>query len=343
MLDILRPANSTIATAERRGSVNISSAKTFLFKMTHPQRYKREQQEELQQLSYSASVASFKSEIHPPQDDDTASDKDVNVNDASSTMSLPVSPSAPAQLQQQLPPPSMPQQQGAMLFQPSPEYFDHLDSSETTHADSYFPQPRAPTAVSGATVRSSLFRRSMMFLEKPEDEDFTSFLAFGHTSSAVQSLGNDSTLSISSLTSFSTTSSSTSSSVRPAFFTRSSTSETSTPPASSPATSPRTSINLGYPTRPVLSKAGTGGSSKTTSGFGLAAALAGTTSVSTAMAGVVHGSSSNVDGTSAESMIVDDGASVFSIGSIQSAASEECRGSSIRGRNGFVKKLGLKK
>ncbi|KAF9330943.1 hypothetical protein BG006_006136 [Podila minutissima] len=325
--DFLTAPNSGGSAMECQGSVGKSAGKGFLYKIAHPHRYKREQQEELQ-LKRSASP--FPPLANAIELREQISIKEpMVVNDSSSIRSLPPFAAPPAPAPQQRPRPSTPQP--ATVFPSWPEYVDHLDSSETVHSAIYFPlsQPasHAPDANLAAmmpppSTRSSLLRRSRIFMDKPEDDDHTSFAAFGHPSS------------------FSTPPSSDTSSVvvRPSFFTRSSStasSEVSTL-ATTPYTSPRPSLSLngGGGSRPIMLTGSSSG--KNPASFGIATALAGATGVSTAMAGGVarrpdemssRGKGFNGDGSASEYSVAS---------SMQSTDSEG------RGRSGFVKKLGLK-
>ncbi|KAG0074243.1 hypothetical protein BGZ93_001399 [Podila epicladia] len=318
--DFLTAPNSGGSAMERQESGGKSAGKGFLYKIAHPQRYKREQQEELQLKRSTSPSPPLANEIEPREHISTK--EAMVVNESSSVRSLPLFAAPPAPAPQQQPRPSTPQP--ATVFPSWPEYVDHLDSSETVHSALYFPlsQPASHSpdshlaAMPPPSTRSSLLRRSRMFMDKAEDDDLTSFSAFGHPSS------------------YSTPSSDTSS-VRPSFFTRSSStasSEVSTP-ATTPSTSPRPSLSLNGSSRPMLGS----NLSKNPASFGIAAALAGATGVSTAMAGGVarpDEMSSRGRGFNCEN----DSASEYSV-----ASSMQSTDSEGRGRSGFVKKLGLKK
>lgn len=324
--DFLTAPNSGGSAMERQGSVGKSTGKGFLYKIAHPQRYKREQQEEMQLKRSASPSPPLASEIEPREQISTK--EAMVVNDSSSIRSLPLFAASPAPAPQQQPRPSTPQP--ATVFPSWPEYVDHLDSSETVHSAIYFPLSQlashAPDANLAAmmpppSTRSSLLRRSRMFMDKPEDDDHTSFAAFGHPSS------------------FSTPPSSDTSSVvvRPSFFTRSSStasSEVSTP-ATTPSTSPRPSLSLGGGgSRPTMLTGSSSG--KSPASFGIAAALAGATGVSTAMAGGVARRPDEMS-SRGKGFDGDDSASEYSV-----ASSMQSTDSEGRGRSGFVKKLGLK-
>ncbi|KAF9315491.1 hypothetical protein BG003_002949 [Podila horticola] len=319
--DFLAAPNSGGSAMERQGSVGKSAGKGFLYKIAHPQRYKREQQEELQ-LKRSVPPSPLINEIQQPREQ-VSTKEAIMVDDSSSIRSLPSTSAPPDPAPQQQPRPSTPQP--ATVFPSWPEYVDHLDSSETVHSALYFPlaRPAAHTADSSMTAmmppqpppstRSSLLRRSRIFMDKPEDDDHTSFAAFGHPT-ATSTLSSDT------------------SSVRPLFFARSpsASSEVSTP-ATTPSSSPRPSLSLNG-SRPMSSGSVSG---KNPASFGIAAALAGATGVSAAMAGVARTDDMSSGGRGFNG---DDSASEYSVASsMQSADSEG------RGRSGFVKKLGLKK
>ncbi|KAI9235626.1 MAG: hypothetical protein BYD32DRAFT_453102 [Podila humilis] len=308
---VTTPSLSKGSAMERQGSVEKSAGKSFLYKIAHPQRYKREQQEEMQKRSLSPSSPLANSEI---QTREQASIKEaVVVDDSSSIRSLPSSSPPPAPQQQ--PRPVTPQPQ-ATHFPSWPEYADSLDSSETVHSALYFPlsQPasRAPDASLAAmppplppsSARSSLLRRSKIFMDKADEDDHTSFAAFGHPSPSLTPSDTVST--------------------RSSFFARPSStasSEVSTP-ASTPSLSPRTSLSI-HGSRAVSS-----GSSSSKAGFGIAAALAGATGVSTAMVGVARPDDRKA--------AFDDSASEHSVASSMQSGDE------LRGRSGDVKKLGKK-
>ncbi|KAG0018566.1 hypothetical protein BGZ81_010181 [Podila clonocystis] len=306
---------------ERQGSVGKSAGKGFLYKIAHPQRYKREQQEEMQMKRSASPAPPLTNEIQHPREQSSTKEAIV-ADDSSSIRSLPSSSAPPVPAAQQQPRPSTPQP--VTMFPTWPEYVDYLDSSETVHSALYFPlsQPALHARDSSMatmpplpppSTRSSLLRRSRNFMDKPEDDDHTSFSAFGHPSAS------------------STSSSSDTSSVRTSRFTRSSSSssEVSTP-ATTPSTSPRPSLSLNGSRSMSSSSSG-----KNPASFGIAAALAGATGVSTAMVGVAK-PDDQVSLRGRE--FADDSASEYSVASsIQSAVSEG------RGRSGFVKRLGLKK
>lgn len=303
---VTTPSLSKGSAMERQGSVGKSAGKSFLYKIAHPQRYKREQQEEMQKRSFSPSPPLTNREI---QTREQVSIKEaVVVDDSSSIRSLPSSSPPPAPQQQ--PRPVTPQSQ-ATHFPAGPEYVDHLDSSEMVHSALYFPlsQPasRAPDSLAAmppppSSARSSLLRRSRIFMDKADEDDHTSFAAFGHPSPSLTASDTVST--------------------RPSFFARSSSaasSEVSTL-ASTPSTSPRPSLSI-HGSRAVSS-----GSSSGKASFGIAAALAGATGVSTAMVGVARPD---------DRKGLDDSASEHSVAS-------SMPGDELRGRSEVVKKLGKK-
>ncbi|KAG0037279.1 hypothetical protein BGZ82_002824 [Podila clonocystis] len=319
--DFLTAPNSGGSAVERQGSVGKSAGKGFLYKIAHPQRYKREQLEEMQLKRSASPSPPLTDEIQHPRVQSSTKEAIV-AEDSSSIRSLPSSSALPVPATQQQPHPSTPQP--ATVFPSWPEYVDHLDSSETVHSALYFPLSQPASQVPDSSMaampplpppstRSSLLRRSRIFMDKPEDDDHTSFSAFGHPSAS------------------STSSSSDTSSGRPSFFTRSSSSssEVSTP-ATTPSTSPRPSLSLNG------SRSMSGSSSgKNPASFGIAAALAGATGVSTAMAGVAK-PDDQVSLRGKE--FADDSASEYSVASSMHSADSEGRG-----RSGFVKRLGLKK
>ncbi|KAG0341756.1 hypothetical protein BG000_008180 [Podila horticola] len=288
--DFLTAPNSGGSAMERQGSVGKSAAKGFLYKIAHPQRYKREQQEELQ-LKRSIPPSPLTNEIQQPREQ-VSTKEAIVVDDSSSIRSLPSTSAPPDPAPQQQPRPSTPQP--ATVFPSWPDRAhsgfqydcDDAPTTSTQHPEltlasiqDLYGQTRGrrPHVLRGVRTPDSYFDIVQRHFIR------SSFVLCSIPVRIVRSINtSDNAILISAAVAQSQWLS-----------------------AQNPAS------------------------------FGIAAALAGATGVSAAMAGVARTDDMSLGGRGFND---DDSASEYSVASSRQSADSEGRG-----RSGFVKKLGLKK